>query len=1050
MEDIFVKFLLDLYKAHGEQIFEDENLIRESAQKTFPDEKAKVRALVSALEEKLPLTLRESGSLTEEELNLVWKGFAESTGIREELAKWCVDVLNTVIKTIEEEPELRRLKKRLRAPQVFKAELKENLVKMDVLKPNREVVSYNFDGTVSLADFIEQYMGEGEEITLQINGDVELERPITFQGKKVVLHGTGKYTLLADILPAFEIVKGELFVDNLILKFAKEPERAMGLIFATDSSVEIQNSELIGAGIKLHSSKLNLTKTAIKNCKYLSIFGENSGAKLSNCELQENGVDIFSPQIRFKGGNLLLKNTKVLKGSGAGIWVDSCNLQIEKSQISDNYYYGIYVDANSEVIVNSSKISENGNSEEDYPQIKVISAKIFLKNTKILNGINNTGLWLEDRAHLEADDLKISGHYYHGLVLKSDSEALLRGGEVTRNGNEDEDRAQIYMESSKAFLKEFKIHNGVFNSGIVLEEGSTLDIYDSAIYRHFYNAVTVKSTSRALLVNCEIYENGSESFHAPQIWVTNGSLKVEGSIIRDGVKNDGILGRTSNIDLINVSIYNHSRRGVFVEANTSLSVSGSRIYSNNLGSDTEAQVELKSSNATFVECEVSESKNGSGIYVSDISNIVIRKSKITFNYGLGIWVSSNSSIEAEDTLVEGNNGKDGMFPQILVTSSKGKFYKTRVVRGTGVSGIVVERSFLQLVECVIENNENYGMYILSNSVVEGLLCEIRGNGNEAKDFPQVKVENSKFILRSSQVSSGINNTGISIVESSYAELDKSAVFNNAKHGIEVYYNSELSFTDGEIYGNGSEKESYAQLWVGSSFVRIKNSGIHDGKNNMGIGILKSYAEIDGCKIFGHSDSGLNASWYSGIKIKDSLIFSNALNQSTAQVVLISSRGAIRGCEIYGSPKGDGVRMEDLAVLEIDNSKIYENKGFAILCKDNSDLKMSGCEVYKNNEIYKQDSQIKIDNSRTTIKNCKITGGIEGSGVKIVSSPLTEFHHTVVAEHKGSGIEVLDNFSRLRMVGVNTYRNAQGGLVYKNPYKLSVIDSTFEDGSIRRS
>ncbi|MEO0258939.1 MAG: hypothetical protein ABIM32_05900, partial [candidate division WOR-3 bacterium] len=75
---------------------------------------------------------------------------------------------------------------------------------------------------------------------------------------------------------------------------------------------------------------------------------------------------------------------------------------------------------------------------------------------------------------------------------------------------------------------------------------------------------------------------------------------------------------------------------------------------------------------------------------------------------------------------------------------------------------------------------------------------------------------------------------------------------------------------------------------------------------------------------------------------------------------------------------------------------------------------------------------------------------EGSGIRINASLITEIFHTVIAEHKGCGIEVVDNFSRLRVVGVNTYRNAQGGLIYKNPYKLSVIDSTFEDGSIRKS
>ncbi|MEO0258844.1 MAG: hypothetical protein ABIM32_05425, partial [candidate division WOR-3 bacterium] len=86
MNDVFAQLLIDLYKLHGDLVFENQQLVKEAAQGVIPSEKAKINAIASAIEEKVPLTLKELGSLGKDELELVWKGFAEGTGIKEELA----------------------------------------------------------------------------------------------------------------------------------------------------------------------------------------------------------------------------------------------------------------------------------------------------------------------------------------------------------------------------------------------------------------------------------------------------------------------------------------------------------------------------------------------------------------------------------------------------------------------------------------------------------------------------------------------------------------------------------------------------------------------------------------------------------------------------------------------------------------------------------------------------------------------------------------------------------------------------------------------------
>jgi len=1046
--DYFVQALIELYKSHGESLLESPSLAKEELSTRQNIEKSKIYAIASAIEEKIPVTLRDSNPLTDEDLDLIIRGFAESTGIKEELAKWAITTLYEFVKLIAEDSALRHLKRKSHARNGTYTEVKEGLVKITLLRGEDKLTLF-YDGSTPFVDFIEPYIEDWQEIMLELSGNIDVERPITIQSRKIVLVGLEKCIVNAEVLPAFEVIKGELLIENLTLKYSKDPDRTIGVIFATESSVEVRNTEIYGAGIKVYSSKLGLSKVKVSECKYIGIHGENAEIKIVGSVFEGNGIDIFSPQVRVKDCVVNIKNSKVMNGNGSGIWGDNCEILLDKSTVSGNYYYGIFIDSSSKLTMTSSRIVENGNSEEDYPQLKVVTSNAKIKAGRILNGVNNSGIWLEDTAFLEADDLKVTGHYFHGIVLRDDSEILMRGGELARNGNEEEDKPQMLVESSRGYVKGVKIHGGVYNSGVILDEGSKLELVDSHIYRHFFNALTVRSSSDGFLTNCEIHENGNEYFYAPQIWVSSGNIRVEKSSIYDGVKNDGIYVRNSSVELDDVSIYNHVRRAIYGEANSTIKATNSRVYLNNKNADGEAQIEVKSCNLIVKNSDIEDSYSAAGIYAGDIANVELQGVRIRANYGQGVWFSSNASFTIIDCLIEENRGKDGMFPQVLVTSSRGRVERSKILKGQRVSGIVVEKSFLEMMESIVEGNENFGIYVLSNSVAEILSCEIKGNGQDTKEYPQIRVENSKIILKSSQISSGIGNSGLSIMESSYAEIENAIISNHARHGIEVYYNSELRFNEGEISGNGAESENFAQVWIGSSYALIKNSVIHDGKNNMGIGILKSYVEIESCRIFGHKEEGVSAAWYSGLKIKDCKIYSNTMSQSSAQLVITSSRCIARGCEIYNSLGGDGIRMDDGAGIELENAKVIGNMGYGMTVKNGSESKLQGTEFIRNCELQKHGYQIIIDSSRGIFKNCKVAEGVSG-GIKILNSPTVEVYHSVISDHSGPGIEIVDNLSRIKIVGVRTFGNAMGGLVYHNPYKVSTIDSTFEDGSFRKN
>ncbi len=1046
--DYYIELLLNLYRSHGELLFENPSIIKEEMAGFANVEKSRVYALASAIEEKVPVTLRDMGNLSEEDLELVGKGFAEGTGIKEELATWAVRVIYSAIQSIENEPSLRRHKRKIRVQEGSHVEVKEGLVKIIIIKDG-ESQTHSYDGTLPLVDFLEPYIEDNKELEIEISGDIVIERPLTVQDRKLSIKGVGNVTVFSEISPAFEIIRSDVIFENLQLKHTKEPERTMGLIFAVESKVDLKKVELQGSGIKVQNSRVDISKSKVHGSKFFGFLSESSEVIINGVEFIENGIDVFSPQVRIRNCKTVIKNTKITNGNGLGIWAESSELNLEKVNVTGNYYYGIFIDTGTVMSMTNCRLAENGNSEDDYPQLKITSSKAYLRSSRILNGVNNTGVLVEDSSYFECEDLKITGHYFHGIQVREDSEILVKSIELARNGNEDEDKAQVLFESSKGYIKNAKIHGGVNNSGIVLSENSSLEMVNSHVYRHFFNAILVHDNSELLLSDCEIYENGNDQLHAPQIWISSGAVKIENSNIFSGFHNDGIYVRNSSVSIANSSIFDHWRRGIFAEGNAFISVNGSKFYSNNRGQDGEAQIECRSCTLKIADSDVDGSVNGTGIYATDISNVDLSNVKIINNYGQGLWFSSNTTFIVKECLISGNLGKDGMLPQILVTSSRGRFEKTKVSKGQRTAGIVAERSFVQMVESVICDNENYGVYILSNSALEMSASEVYGNGQEAKDFPQIRVENSKLVLKASKVYSGVGNCGVSVVDSSYAEIENTIIHDCVKHGVEVYYNSELRFLDSEVYNNGSDSDNFSQIWLGSSYAVVKNSLIHDGKKNTGLGVLKSYLELENCKIYGHEEEGINAAWYSGIKLKECKIYSNASKRNLSQVSISSSNCLIRGSEITGSLQGVGVKIEDGSSVEIDNTKISENKTIGIRAS-NSEVKLSGCELLKNNELVKNGSQIEIENTRFSMKNCKVCNGVNGSGLRISNSLLVELYHSTICDHKGSGIDITDSISRVKIVGVNTSRNEKGGLIYKNPYKVSFIDSVFEDGAFRRS
>ncbi|WP_459895116.1 hypothetical protein, partial [Hydrogenobaculum acidophilum] len=132
---------------------------------------------------------------------------------------------------------------------------------------------------------------------------------------------------------------------------------------------------------------------------------------------------------------------------------------------------------------------------------------------------------------------------------------------------------------------------------------------------------------------------------------------------------------------------------------------------------------------------------------------------------------------------------------------------------------------------------------LKNSKFSIESCDIYGNGNEDNEnekdsYPQLLIIKSNGSVINAKIRDGVNSGGIYAI-SSEISIKSCEVSKNYHHGINIKENSKFSIEGCDIYGNGNEKEDFAQTYIGRSKGDIINSKIHDGVNNNGVHIFSS-------------------------------------------------------------------------------------------------------------------------------------------------------------------------------------------------------------------
>jgi hypothetical protein len=232
-----------------------------------------------------------------------------------------------------------------------------------------------------------------------------------------------------------------------------------------------------------------------------------------------------------------------------------------------------------------------------------------------------------------------------------------------------------------------------------------------------------------------------------------------------------------------------------------------------------------------------------------------------------------------------------------------------------------------------------------NSTLKIKDSRVYENGTESQSYPQIYVENSKAEISNSLVYDSKGRTGI-YGKASQITINGSEIHGNKGNGIKVKENSTLKIKDSRIYENGTEGQSYAQIWVGNSEVKISTSLVYDSKGGTGIyGTASQIAKND------YEFRGLwtRFKWHlhfyadSTLIMEGSQVYKNGADEAQIDIYGLC-QVTIRDTHVYNS-KGDyGIWIEKSgSKVELINVKTWGNK-YGLKCKEyGTSVLIKNCE-----------------------------------------------------------------------------------------------------------
>ena len=372
-------------------------------------------------------------------------------------------------------------------------------------------------------------------------------------------------------------------------------------------------------------------------------------------------------------------------------------------------------------------------------------------------------------------------------------------------------------------------------------------------------------------------------------------------------------------------------------------------------------------------------------------------------------------------------------------------------------------SELMLKNCIVQNGLNAGIFI---------------NSSKAYILESI-IRNNK-------------RTGLKIAQSN-ATLQDINVSENKKNGITIDNQSDVEIKDANISGNGTEDESYPQIWIKNSKVSLKNLEVQNGFGT-GVYVGQSEVNMENIQVSKNKGNGIVIQDQNKVEIKRSLILNNggsgifikrsrvemediyvSENEGTgselnSQVYIENSKVTLKNLKVEKG-YGTGVYSKKSKV-NIEDIEVSKNKKNGISIHNQSELDISKATIYKNGSEDKSYPQIWIQDSNVILTNCYIKNIIgKSNGIWIISGNVKIFNSKITKNRGGVGIKgnaevfienckiyengkddyddgigVYDSKAIVTLKNVKTWGN-KWGLSWNNKDNIKIIDCEFKDGDV---
>ncbi|MEA2053716.1 MAG: PKD domain-containing protein [Candidatus Thermoplasmatota archaeon] len=721
--------------------------------------------------------------------------------------------------------------------------------------------------------------------------------------------------------------------------------------------------------------------------------------------------------ITITSDNTEIKNFVITNASNSvGIDADGDNATIENCLFTDNkigvYLRGDYINvSNNEMRGNGKGIIVDGsdntikNNEIENPSGIVLNGN----GNEISSNTFTDNIFAIEIQNGERNKINENGFYInqYAIDVRTYGTCLITNNELVGNGN------GIRLFSRNTFVNNNTLK---FNTIAILIEGDENEVANCNITQNG-NGTKIVSSHNILVHGCSFFSNtyGVYIDNSDLINISNNKFDLQDT--------DGIYTQNSSqVELFNCS-FSGNTGGMNVKNSSGIEIKSCNYTGENYG------INITDSQVSIENCIIWE--NDAGLSVCG-DNITLKTSDIYENdFGLKIYGKNGTLYEC--------NIHDNIYG-IYAANSANLEMQTSIFRNEhavylcNVSASILKNSSL--------SNNNYGLYL------ENSYCNNITNCTFAHNEKGVTLANSSN-NRAGNNTLQNNTIGLEIANSKYNTISKNEIEEN-HIGLLLSYSPHNIFTDNIFNINdynidmegGKSEHFYEDIDVSNE---INGMVIHyligqsDKAVNGGVGYLAliNCVNMTVYRVTTESNG-------EGMLIVNSsncaIVESNFSNNIDGMVLILSHGGNIKNSTISGNAN-DGIIFKSSSDISITNCDIFSNEQRGINAY--SIGPKNGRFIIEDSRIYLNWLGINVENVHTnTIENTTFSDN-EKSGIRLFGSDNNSISNNKIYSN-GCGINAINSIS-INISGNAIWKNNEG-IYLSDSHMVKMYENMFNDSN----